>query len=203
MSRTVLVTGGSRGIGKGIAQAFLEAGERVVIADLGGGADWNYALGSSAQMAEAIEDLRAFGEVDSTPLDVTDADACAAAVAFARERFGGLDVLVNNAGVVDSGPRRELPGGELGPHLRREREGHLSDDAGGSAGTARVRRCRSGEHRVHCRQARLPQHVRLLCVEVRGGGLHANRWRTSSRPTASASTPSAPASSTPPCGTTI
>ena len=107
--RTVLVTGGARGIGKGIAQAFLEAGERVVIADLGGGEDWNYALGSSAQMAEAVADLSPLGEVDAVPLDVTDAEACSAAVAFTRERFGGIDVLVNNAGVVDSGPVESFP----------------------------------------------------------------------------------------------
>ena len=101
--RTVLVTGGARGIGKGIAKSFLQAGHNVVIADLAQGGDWRYPLGTDAEMRATVEELAALGDVRSTPVDVTDAASCAAAVAETVAAFGGLDVLVNNAGVVDSG----------------------------------------------------------------------------------------------------
>ncbi len=102
--RTALVTGGARGIGRGIAQSFLEAGHNVMIADLAAGDGWRYRLGSDAELASTASELAAFGDVRATRLDVTDAESCAAAVRAATDAFGGLDVLVNNAGVVDSGP---------------------------------------------------------------------------------------------------
>ena len=46
MPRTILITGGARGIGKGIAKAFLQAGDQVMIGDLGTQAAWNYDLAS-------------------------------------------------------------------------------------------------------------------------------------------------------------
>ena len=101
--RTVLVTGGARGIGKGIAKSFLEAGHKVMIADLPTGDGWRYRLGSESDLASAADELSAFGEVRATPVDVTSAPSCKAAASAAVDAFGGLDVLVNNAGVVDSG----------------------------------------------------------------------------------------------------
>ena len=101
--RTVLVTGGGRGIGRGIAKSFLQAGCNVVIADLPAGGDWRYPLGSSTDMKDAVASLSSLGDIRSTPLDVTDAESCSAAVQATLDAFGGLDVLVNNAGVVDSG----------------------------------------------------------------------------------------------------
>ena len=102
-NRTVLVTGGARGIGKGIAQSFLEAGDNVMIADLASGGEWRYPLGTETEMADSTRDLASLGDVRATPLDVTDAGSCQQAVAATVAAYGGLDVLVNNAGVVDSG----------------------------------------------------------------------------------------------------
>ncbi len=102
--RTVLVTGGARGIGKGIAQSFLEAGCNVMIADLAQGDGWRYRLATDAEAAATSRELADLGDVRYTPVDVTDAASCAAAVQATLDAFGALDVLVNNAGVVDSGP---------------------------------------------------------------------------------------------------
>ena len=108
-ARAVLVTGGARGIGRGIAKSFLQAGYRVMIADLAspaGGANGespHYALATAAERDAAVAELGRFGEVRSAALDVTDAESCEGAVQATIDAFGGLDVLVNNAGVVDSG----------------------------------------------------------------------------------------------------
>lgn len=105
--KTVLVTGGARGIGAGIAHAFAAHGAHVAIADLGLAAsttDWNYRMSSQDDAARTLASLHAVGgEHCMLPLDVTNAASCDAAVAAVLARFGALDVLANNAGVVDSG----------------------------------------------------------------------------------------------------
>ncbi len=107
--RSVLVTGGARGIGRGIAAAFLRAGDRVMIADVTVPADWNYELASAGELQATQAELAELGEVDAVGLDVTDSESCQQAVAKTIERFGGIDVLANNAGVVDSGPLDAFP----------------------------------------------------------------------------------------------
>ncbi len=81
--RTVLVTGGGKGVGRGITERFLEAGANVVI------------CGRSAPEEPPRADDR---EAVFTPCDVRDYDQIEACVNFTVERFGALDVLVNNAG---------------------------------------------------------------------------------------------------------
>jgi NADP-dependent 3-hydroxy acid dehydrogenase YdfG len=89
--KVVLVTGASSGIGEAAALALSKAGARVAI---------------GARRADRLADLahRAAGEVLTVELDVTQEQSCRDAVAATVERFGGLDVLVNNAGLMLSGP---------------------------------------------------------------------------------------------------
>jgi len=81
--RAVIVTGGARGVGRGIAERFLEAGADVVIC----GRNVPDAL-PAAGGREAV----------FTAADVREVDQIAEVVAVSRERFGAVDVLVNNAG---------------------------------------------------------------------------------------------------------
>ncbi len=102
--KTALVTGGARGIGRGIAVAFARAGARVMVGDLGDrDSSWTYDLAGSGELGETVALCREHAPAAATSLDVTSADSCAAAVAAAVSEFGALDVLVNNAGVVQSG----------------------------------------------------------------------------------------------------
>ena len=102
--RVVLVTGAARGIGRGIAMSFLEAGHQVMAADLGESAEWRYSLSTSGELEATVDELSAYGQISGTSVDVTDAESCRSAVEATMETFGRIDVLVNNAGVVDTGP---------------------------------------------------------------------------------------------------
>jgi 3-oxoacyl-[acyl-carrier protein] reductase len=91
--RAVLVTGGSRGIGRAIAGAFAEQGDRVAV-------HW----GASRDRAEQVlAELPGAGHV-LVQADMSDATAVGAMVDAAADELGGLDVLVNNAGVFRSHP---------------------------------------------------------------------------------------------------
>jgi len=91
--RTALVTGASSGIGRATALCFAAAGARLAL--VGRDAE---ALAAVAHESEAQE-----GEVFIVPADVTNETQAARAVTVAVERFGGLDVLVNAAGILSSG----------------------------------------------------------------------------------------------------
>jgi NAD(P)-dependent dehydrogenase (short-subunit alcohol dehydrogenase family) len=84
----VLVTGGSKGIGLAIARAFVQRGDQVVIG-----------ARSREDLHRAATSLGAPDRVHGVQADVRRSDAAASLVAAAVSRFGGLDVLVNNAGI--------------------------------------------------------------------------------------------------------
>ncbi len=89
--KVALVTGAAQGMGASHAAVFVEEGASVVVADV------NDDLGKAH--AEQLGARAAFCH-----LDVTDEDSWTDAVAFAERTFGGLDVLVANAGIVRSNP---------------------------------------------------------------------------------------------------
>ncbi len=89
--RSILVTGGTSGIGLAIAQALLDAGAKVVVG--------SRSKEKVDQAAEALAADRPEGVVVAQQLDVAEPDSYAAAQARAVHEFGRLDVLVNCAGV--------------------------------------------------------------------------------------------------------
>ena len=104
-NKVILVTGGARGIGAGIVRTFLDAGDSVMICNIGlkpASSQWAYGLATASDIS-AIQDQYE-ERVDACYVDVTDSDSCLQAVKHTVEKFGQLDVLINNAGVVDSGP---------------------------------------------------------------------------------------------------
>lgn len=127
--RTWFITGASRGLGRALALAALERGDRVVVA---------------ARTATTDDfDARHRDRVLALKLDVTDKDAVEAAVADAVAHFGRLDVVVNNAGDMSMGMVEEFTEAQaraqfevnlfgalwvsqaVMPYLRRQGSGHL------------------------------------------------------------------------------
>lgn len=101
--RIVLVTGGSAGVGAATARRFASAGARLVLVARG-----------RAQLEAVAAGLPAYTEVLTCPADVTDAEACRALLEQTAARFGGLHVLVNNAGFHARGPVANIDAADLG-----------------------------------------------------------------------------------------
>jgi NAD(P)-dependent dehydrogenase (short-subunit alcohol dehydrogenase family) len=98
--RVVIVTGAGGGIGRAHALAFAAEGARVVVNDIGVGLDGSPAGGGSAAQAVVDEITAAGGQAVTSGANVADWDEAAGLIDTAVEAFGGLDVLVNNAGIV-------------------------------------------------------------------------------------------------------
>jgi 2-deoxy-D-gluconate 3-dehydrogenase len=96
--RTAVVTGATRGIGRGVAALLARAGASVAVA----GRD----LGSLTELAEEI--TADGGTAWPVRIDVTDLDEITAAMQSVRNHFGSLDILVNNAGLGANHPAEEV-----------------------------------------------------------------------------------------------
>jgi NAD(P)-dependent dehydrogenase (short-subunit alcohol dehydrogenase family) len=107
-TRSVLVTGGSRGLGLRIAREYLARGAAVAIC-----------ARDPAEVDRGAALLGGGGrEVLAIPCDVGDAAQAAALVREVERRFGGLDTLVNNAGVIQVGPMEHMTRADYDAALR-------------------------------------------------------------------------------------
>ncbi len=112
-NKVAIVTGAARGIGLAIARRFAAEGARVVVADI------NQEGGSAA--AEAIE--ADGGAARFVACDVGDARQAVALVAAAVEAYGGLDVCVNNAGIISAAGFLEIEEDDFDRVLRTNLKG--------------------------------------------------------------------------------
>jgi len=179
-ARTVVVTGASSGIGVAIAQAFAARGDRVAI-----GARRVERL---AAVAEEIE--KNGGSVFAHELDVTRVASIRRFLEAVREAFGGIGVVVNNAGVSIPGWVAELAPGELereiatnltGPMLiagevlgemRERRSGELVFIGSENAGKPRPQQAG-----YSASKAGLENFCRTLALELEGSGVRVTHLR--------------------------
>ncbi|AVQ83475.1 MULTISPECIES: SDR family oxidoreductase [unclassified Variovorax] len=96
--RTALITGGSRGIGRMIAEGYLAQGARVYIS-----------ARKAAACDQTAKELSAFGHCVSLPADVSTVEGAQKLVEAYAKHEGTLDILVNNAGAAWGAPYAEFP----------------------------------------------------------------------------------------------
>jgi len=131
--RRAVVTGGAQGIGRAIAERLLRSGARVSLWDC-----------DAATVAAAAGDLAALGDVHTATVDVVTDEQVDAACAATVDRFGGIDILIANAGITGPNvPTWEYPPDEwrrvldidltgiflccraVVPHMRRQHYGRI------------------------------------------------------------------------------
>lgn len=101
--KTVIITGGSEGVGAAAARLFAEAGANLLL------------VARSKKKLEVIaEELREVTQVEIFAMDVSDADACVDLFKKANFEFGRVDVLINNAGFHERGPVETVDVADLG-----------------------------------------------------------------------------------------
>lgn len=173
MTGTWLVTGSSRGLGRALCEAILDAGDNLL------------ATARDPDQLVGLGDGRP-GTLATAPLDVTREADAAAAVATAIERFGALDVLVNNAGYGDVGSvedtsiqsfRRQIDTNLFGtilmtkaviPHMRERRSGHIVQfsSVGGRLGAPGRAAYSAAKWGVEGFSETLAQEMKLIGVHV-------------------------------------
>jgi 3-oxoacyl-[acyl-carrier protein] reductase len=143
-NKVVIVTGGAAGIGRATALRFAREGARV--------AAWDVDDRSASELVAALE--AAGGQGSFARVDVADCAAVDAAAAAVAERWGGIDVLVNNAGIVRDAQLVKWRGGEV--------ESTLSDEAWEAVIGVNLKGV------FHCTRAVVPHMI------PRGGGVILN-----------------------------
>ena len=96
--RVAIVTGAGGGLGRAYALELARRGAKVVVNDLGGARDGSGASDAAAKVVEEIE--AAGGTAVANGASVTDAEQVGAMVAAAKEKWGGVHILLNNAGIL-------------------------------------------------------------------------------------------------------
>jgi short-subunit dehydrogenase len=100
--KVVLITGGSRGFGLALAQEFARHGAKIILT-----------ARDAEELARAQEKLLALGltsaDVSTIPCDLTDEEQARKMIATATREFGGIDILVINAGIISVGPVENQP----------------------------------------------------------------------------------------------
>ena len=141
--QTAVVTGGAQGLGFAIAERFIAEGARVVLGDLDLGATEAAAkqLGGD-EVALAVR------------CDVTKADEVDALVAAAVERFGGLDIMVNNAGITRDATMRKMTEEQFDQVIAVHLKGTWNGNQGGRGDHAREQAWSDREHVVDLGQGR-------------------------------------------------
>ena len=135
--KVAIVTGAASGFGRGIAELYAAEGAKVVCADLNGDG------------AEAVARTLGEGNAIATRTDVTRRADVEAMVGAAVGAFGGIDIVVNNAGFTHKKPIfADGQRSRFRPHLCRQREIHLSLDACRRTGTRKAWRRRYHQYRL-------------------------------------------------------
>ena len=171
--KTVIVTGGSEGVGAAAARLFAEAGANLMLV-----------ARSKKNLENIAEQLRHKTRVEVFAMDVSDADACVDLFKKANFEFGRVDVLVNNAGFHQRGPVASVDADDLGrmidvnlrapvmltrialPYLR-EAGGGAIINVGSLAGRTPV----PGSATYAASKAGLRAFTRSLADELRGTGI--------------------------------
>lgn len=173
MAKTWFITGSSRGLGRALTQAVLEAGGQVV---------------ATARKPEALDDLNAkYGSrVLPVALDVTDPAQCDKAIKAALNAFSRIDVLVNNAGYGFTGAFEEMTDQEFKnqidtnfwgvvnvtraalPFLRKQGSGHIIQitSIGGRLAVPGLSGYHAAKFAVEGMSEALAQEVRPLGIKV-------------------------------------
>ncbi|MFM0157058.1 SDR family NAD(P)-dependent oxidoreductase [Paraburkholderia sediminicola] len=187
MAKTWLITGSAHGLGRAIAEVVLDHGDRLV---------------ATARKTEPLAELQAhYGDqIAVATLDVTDAVAAQAAIKLAVDTFGGLDVLVNNAGFGSVAPFEQMGGDDFKaqidtnfygvvnltraalPVMRLQRSGHVINISSGAG-----RLGAPGMSAYHAAKFAVGGFTESIAKEVAGFGVKVVAVEPGSMPTSWAS----------------